>query len=173
MEQAKGTWDKGVPYDVIQNKLLNELKKAKSDLQKCYISILLIQLRNGSRISEAIRAYKQYLMNRERKQMVKLSKQRQYAARLMIIPDGVYVCHDLLEVDDKRLRERIRSFIRKIKIGGRPLNTHSLRYSFITKLLMDGVDSAIVSKITGHKNLNHMITYTQSKIAEKILEKVE
>ncbi len=49
------------------------------------------------------------------------------------------------------------------------LNTHSLRYAFITYLAKKGYDALTISKITGHKQLNHLITYLQSKRAEEVL----
>lgn len=162
-------WDAGIPYDSLLTKLLKAKKSAKSDIEKCYISILLIQLRNGSRISEAVRAYKQFLQDGKFDQFVRLSKQKTENYRKMKIPQDVTVCGELLDVDEKKLITRVRSFAKK-RLN---INTHSLRYAFITKLLEKGVESAIIAKITGHKNLNHIITYTQSKVAERILDEEE
>jgi len=52
------------------------------------------------------------------------------------------------------------------------INRHSLRYAFITYLLRKGISPSLIAKITRHKNLNYILTYTQQKTADKILEKL-
>lgn len=167
-------WDKGFDYETLYTILLRKINsKLTRPLTRCYLQILLIQLRNGSRISESVRAYKEFLVSKKREVFVKVSKKKRDEYRLMIIPPEVEVepnsvCYDLLEVDDKTLVNRIKSYAsQRLKI-----NTHSLRYSFITYLLKQGVNPAIISKITRHSRLDYILTYTQEKIGEEVLRKM-
>ncbi|MFP3287548.1 MAG: tyrosine-type recombinase/integrase [Acidilobus sp.] len=48
-------------------------------------------------------------------------------------------------------------------------STHSLRYAFISYLLRKGVSPSIVAKIVGHSSLDHILHYTEVKLAEEVL----
>ncbi|MEM4620564.1 MAG: hypothetical protein QW607_10170 [Desulfurococcaceae archaeon] len=163
-------WDRGLDYETIYIFLLRKMKnKTLKQRIRCYIQILLIQLRNGSRISEAVRCYKQFLTTGERELNIEVSKKKKKETRLMIIPPEIEVdetCYELLHIDDKKLINRIKTYAsQKLKI-----NTHSLRYAFITYLLRNGVNPAIVSKIIKHSKLDFILTYTQEKLAQEILK---
>jgi len=49
----------------------------------------------------------------------------------------------------------------------------SLRYAFVTYLLSKGVSPSFIARITGHRNLSHILTYTEMKTAEDILVNVK
>lgn len=163
-----GSWDRGVEYEYILNKLIRLINTEKSNKNKCYASILLIQLVNGGRISEAVRGYKEYLKTGKTELRVRVSKKKQEDLRLMIIPNNVVKCYDVSEIGDKELRDRVIYYCRKkLKV-----NTHSLRYSFITYLLRNNVSPAIISKITHHAKLDLILHYTQQKTAEGLLRNI-
>ena len=52
------------------------------------------------------------------------------------------------------------------------INTHSLRYARITHMLRN-ISPSIVAKITGHKKLDYILTYTQIKTAEEALRNIK
>jgi hypothetical protein len=52
-------WDKGVDYEYAYSKILRHLVKSRYPA-KCYDAVLLVQLRNGAKISEAVKAFKQF-----------------------------------------------------------------------------------------------------------------
>lgn len=161
-----GSWDKGVEYSALYHMLLRDILDASlSTKARCYSSILLIQLRNGLRVSEAVEAYKKHLVTGARELTVRVKKKKRGEERLVVIPSEVLKCMDLYHVDDHRLRERVRNYLYE-RYG---LNTHSLRYAFITHLLRNGVSPVIVAKITKHSTLDHILRYTQEKIARDIL----
>lgn len=167
-----GGWDKGLDFEATYARLLRKINSVKSDSTRCYLIIALIQLRNGARISEAIRAFKEWMRSGKSEIYVRVSKKKRYEDRLMIIPDEVeqyrLQCVDLVDVDDKILRERVRySLYYYFKI-----NTHSLRYSFITYLLKSGVNPAIVSKMIRHSRLDTLMHYVQQKESDNILRKL-
>jgi site-specific recombinase XerD len=132
----------------------------------------LIQLRNGSRISEAIRAFKEWVRSNKTELYVNVSKKKREEPRLMIIPNEIahyrLYCVDLLDVDDKVLRERVRATLYYYL----KLNTHSLRYAFITYLLKNNVNVAVVSKLIKHSKLDTLLHYVQVKEAEKVLREM-
>ncbi|MEM1909898.1 MAG: tyrosine-type recombinase/integrase [Thermofilum sp.] len=165
-------WDKGVDFEVAYERLLRLIKRERKPLPKAYAFILLIQLRNGSRVSEAVRAFKEYLLTGKREVEVPLSKKKRVEKRLMVIPDVEFdrsSAVDLLDVDDRLLAKRVKMYaLNRLKV-----NTHSLRYAFITYLLRQGVNPAVVAKITGHSKLDFILHYTQAKEAERVLKELE
>jgi integrase len=165
-------WDKGLDYESTYSRLLRKISSVKRDKTKCYLIIALVQLRNGSRISEAIRAFKEWIRTSKSELYVRVSKKKRHEDRLMIIPEEILqyrlLCIDLLDLSDKTLRERVRATLYyHLKI-----NTHSLRYAFITHLLRSGVNPAIVSKIVRHSRLDTLMSYVQVKESESVLRKM-
>ena len=162
-------WDKGVDYESMYARLLRKISSVKNDKTRCYLIIALIQLRNGSRISEAIRAFKEWIKTNKTELYIKVSKKRREESRLMIIPSEVahyrLLCVDLLDVEDRVLRERVRATLYYYF----KINTHSLRYAFITHLLRLGVNPALVSKVIRHSRLDTLLSYVQVKEADRIL----
>jgi len=164
-------WDKGLDYESTYSRILKHMVKAKYP-HACYDAILLTQLRNGSRISEAVRSFKEFLTTHAIEVSVRVSKRKDNAQRLMVIPrelinttNNINICKELLIYSDKRLIDRVKHYAKRVY----DFNTHSLRYAFITYLLRQGVNPAVVSKITGHKNINYVLAYTQEKVGVEVL----
>ena len=162
-------WDKGLDYESTYSKILKHLVRAKYP-GLCYDAILLTQLRNGSRVSEAVRGFKEFLATKAIEVSVRVSKRKDNALRLMVIPrelinTNIDICKQLLSVNDTTLINRVKDYVKRVY----DFNTHSLRYAFITHLLKSGVNPAVVSKITGHKNINYVLTYTQEKAGVEVL----
>jgi integrase len=164
-------WDKGLDYEVTYSKILKHMVKAKYP-HLCYDAILLVQLRNGSRISEAVRSFREFLTTHAIEVNVRVSKRKDNAQRLMVIPRelintniNIDICKELLIFDDEKLIDRVKHYAKRVY----DFNTHSLRYAFVTHLLKSGVNPAVVSKITGHKNLGYILVYTQEKAGVEVL----
>jgi integrase len=167
------TWDKGLDYETAYSVLLRKIHSAKNTKTRlCYFIIALIQLRNGSRISEAIRAFKEWVRTNRTELHVRVSKKKKPEERLMIIPSEItqyrLLCVDLLDIDDKVLRNRVRAVLHYYF----KWNTHSLRYAFITYLLRNNVNPAIVSKLVKHSRLDTLLKYVQEKEAERVLREI-
>jgi integrase len=166
-----GSWDKGVDYMTTYEMLLRYIKRTKHP-GKCYLIVGLIQLRNGSRVSEAVRAFKRWIYTGNQELHVDVSKKKHPEARLMIIPKEVEEyrreCLDIANVEDEVLVSRVKWALRYyLKI-----NTHSLRYAYITFLLREGVNPAIVSKLIHHSRLDTIMKYVQEKAGEEVLKKI-
>lgn len=170
--KIKGTWDYSVDFVEAKKTLVSAYKQLyDTNLMpyEAYVAILLIQLVNGCRIREAIRAFRTFIESGERE--FQLQAQKHGNIRFVIIPDVIKkkaTYNAVLTIDDEKLSARIRMFaLHYLKT-----NTHSLRYALISYLAKNGIDPAIIAKITGHKRLDRIITYTQTKDAIEMLRKL-
>lgn len=200
--KIKKGFDKGIDYEDIKDRLITEFKslsrklndnKIKSSKKKIlinklnYLIIACIQLRNGSRISEACMAFRMFMTNkhfdkevtvkiaksdsvRVTKEKEKIKKEARY--RNIIFPDWINhkktseseETKELLKC--KRLKKRTLDYLTKYF----ECNTHSLRYAYINYMLhVKKIEPNIVAKIVGHINTNMLVTYTQTKHVNEVL----
>jgi integrase len=170
-EKQPGSWDYNVDYEKAYRELAKLLRVENKGFTKCYTAIALIALRNGSRIGEAIEAFKEFLNTSKVKVYVSVEKHKKEDYRLMIIPkelveEDLSMCTPLIGKDKDIIRANVNRYLHR-RLG---INAHSLRYTFITYMLRKGVSPSIIAAITGHKNLNMILKYTERKEAEKVLE---
>ena len=169
-------WDKGLDYEKTYKKLVKLLNEYKSKngirnlTRLCYIIVLLTQLRNGSRISESFEFIRNIANNFKRQDIVRVRKHKTIEYRLMILPREVRK-NDILKIAGIINKTNINN----VKVWCREnlgFNTHALRYAFVSYLAKRGISPQIIAKITKHKNLNYIVTYTQEKLAEEILQQL-
>ncbi len=177
--RQKGTWDRGIDYDLLRKRLLRLYRRMreKAEGSKRYRKrlahtlVLMLQLRNGCRVSEAVEALQKMASTGQRKVMVRVRKtKKEEKERTVVLPKSVPDSDlRLIREDVKTITvDQVKSFAR-YNLG---INTHTLRYAFITHLTVEkGVQPNAVAKITGHVDLDHLITYTQQVKAEEILER--
>lgn len=163
-------WDRNIEYDIFLPKLLKTLPKLKGK-GKCYCSIAILQLTNGLRARESIMAFKYFLETGERKFQIMVLKQKREKYRPVRVPDEINnniraECYDLKDEDLLKLRDRYRMWLYKTF----KVNSHSLRYAFVTKMAEMGLSPMIIARITGHSELRYLITYTHKKLGEKALD---
>ncbi len=170
--KVEHTWDYSVDF-LEAKKVLTSAYKQFYDLSlmpyEVYVAILLVQLVNGARIGEAIRAFKTFVETGQREFQLQTAKHGNM--RFFIIPDVLKnrtTYRSFLTFSDYKIRARVRMFALKYL----RTNTHSLRYALISYLAKNAVDPAIIAKVTGHKKLDRIITYTQTKDAVEILRKL-
>lgn len=172
-------------YNSNERKLVNKL---------IYILISMVQLINGSRISEACKSFEMFIKNSsfDGKVMVKLSKSEttkytesgeEYKTKIryrkLIFPikwlenpvnkiDLLNVVKPYLKkIDRDVLRKRVLDYLRKYH----NCNTHSLRYAYINYMIYDQKNEpSLIAKHIGHSNLNQLIRYTQNKQADKLFD---
>jgi integrase len=181
------SFDRNVDYVKIKQELLNEIYNIinftdeTKFIRIVYIIICLIQLRNGSRISEAIKCFRSFVDDSTKyKFEIDLSKRRNNkTTRDFNIPEFIdtnilhlAIClttNDILTDDLNVVASRIRKYI---YVYHNKINTHSLRYAYINWLLTDNkVNINNVAKIVGHTTVNHIVRYTQNKKSKEILDK--
>jgi hypothetical protein len=166
------SWDYSVDF-LEAKKVLIYAYKQLFDMNlmpyEVYVAILLIQLINGSRIKEAIRAFKTFIEAGQRE--FQLQAEKHGNTRFFFIPDIIrnrLTYKSILTIDDEKLEARIRMFALKYL----RCNTHSLRYALISFLAKNAVDPAIIAKLTGHKKMDRIIQYMQTKDVVEILRKL-
>jgi integrase len=169
-ECVRRGWDACLEYKRAYAEILAHLYKT----QNPWDVILLVQLRNGSRIGEAIEAVKRFCSEGMTAVRVKVEKHRDpNDTRLMVLPEELRgtqgkeflfnACVRLAKV--KKSKNTIAMYTKKTY----GFSSHALRYAFITHLLKKGVSPSIIARITGHTSLNYILHYTELKTAEDIL----
>jgi len=157
-----------VDYEAWMKRFIRDLNRTKNP----NLVLAIIQLRNGLRVSETVRAYKYFLKHKSLEFEIEVSKRKKPEKRLVVIPEfllgWIDNCIEDLHKDDRQIYTRYWLFLYR-RYG---LNTHSLRYAFITYLLREGVSPSIVAKITKHRRLDYILTYTQEKVAEDVLRSI-
>jgi hypothetical protein len=197
---AKG-FDRDIDYIDIKKKLIKEVKCNYDNYisnprnvalgRLIYGIIACIQLRNGSRISEAVKSF--YLFNKrgiDSRVTVKISKSDAIKTkkdgtkkklkprfREIMFPDTWFDKHIFNVIADceetnkfltnTRLKKRVLDYL----LNNFNCNTHSLRYAFINYMLYDKKRPMNdVAKFVGHVNTNQLTTYTQLKNTNKIFD---
>lgn len=166
-------------------------KKEKKTHRLVYLLISLMQLYNGSRISEACDAFRQMIKDKifTEKVRVKISKSESIKYdkdgeefitkarfRYMIfplnwipiekIPENHLYC-DIKFIEDNRMKKRILSYL----LHHHQTNTHSLRYALINHMLYEKkVEPTLVAKHVGHSNTAQLVRYTQRIEADKLFD---
>lgn len=160
----------GLDFEQARRKLMKIIESNEyTQKEKLYASVLLIQLLNGLRVSEAWTSMQHFLTTKERDFQIKPGKRG--APRPVKIPEIVKQREEwkwILNVEPNRARKRLHYYA-KTFLG---TNTHSLRYALVGYLSGMGVSAQIIAKITGHKKLDRILQYTQSIQAEKILDEI-
>jgi integrase len=195
---AKG-FDRGVDFEDMKQRLIDKYEEIygfigtldtndkttfRININKLiYLHVAMTQLKNGSRISEACKAFRLFIKNKNfmDKVVVKISKSEcikykketkemfvtKRRNRQMKYPsDWVFLDYEksmeknLDGIDNDHLQQRVLDFMLK----NFQCNTHSLRYSFINYMLfVKKKEMALVAKFVGHTDVNNIVRYTQTK----------
>lgn len=203
LQIARG-FDRGVDYEPMKQKLVECYNKLVDDIEDfkkheniskiiysrvIYILVAMIQLRNGSRISEACNAMKMFChkKNFDDKVVVKIAKSEsiKYKNGEMFVTKPrnrkiVFPLQWLEKFDQDMIINTFNTFIPFKRLKKRVLdyllihhkcNTHSLRYACINYLIYDMKRPLNdVAKFVGHVDLSMLTKYTQQKNCEKIFE---
>jgi len=188
-------WDLGLDYERIYKRLVKELKEIRGRrgkralARRTYLVVLLTQLRNGSRVGEAINAVIEFYKQKKNIVEVRVEKKKREEYRKMVLPKEI--TREDLEIagprllalvdkynsredlSDKEKNNRITATISNWAKKYLKINTHSLRYAFITYLIKKGYPASLIAKMTHHSKLDMILNYTQQKTADKILEDLD
>jgi len=191
MNELNYSFDKNLDYEIIKERISNKIieliidlhldrnDKKLQALSNC--TIALIQLVNGSRISEAIKATEYFVRNKHKQSMyVKISKRQDLANRVMKLPnevdlfilEAIGITFNTYDIENKDHMAKLSSKVRTYLYDHfDKINTHSLRYALINYLaIKKNVPLNLVSKIVGHKSMNQLVSYTQNKHVDNMLE---
>lgn len=174
-KNGKIEWDKNIDLDVFYETAKKEIQKLlppenkKEYARLGYWVILVIQATNGLRISEAVDGFKKWLKEGDRFPSVKVRKKRNVEEYVTIkIPKIVKdeyrgFLEDYMFIDESKIVNRVKKFA---SVNG--INTHSLRYAWITKKLKEGANPAIVAKAVRHSSVNMIMRYVQKMKADEL-----
>lgn len=181
----KSNWDMDLNFKDTYDQLVNDYKKALVELKDgnitanrqkklLYITIGLITLRNGLRQSEAVESLKEIILSNSDKVQVKVLKRKDNFYRSVYLPSDLQLS-DLDFIKDIVLNSNISktnvSHFFKTNYG---YNPHSLRHCFVSEMIINrNIDSIVLSKITGHKNISTLVNYTSQKKADYLLKELE
>jgi len=183
-QKKKGYWDMGLDFVGTLRRFKDDLKRL--EIQKryyeevknmpppphvrvnlAYTSILLIQLANGARISEAVEATYKFLEDGFREQEVRVRRKNRDEYRLIIIPREVKRSYlgALIDWEFRRVLQNIRVFT-GAHYG---FNTHSLRYAFINYAGTEkGLPPQLIARIT---RLSRLDMLSEREPSNRDLEK--
>lgn len=181
IDNINGTFDKGVNYsdahkkfsDGINNLYSKDYINQHEIKRLAYLVISLIQLQNGSRISETIEATRLFISDLELKiAVITIAKRKDGFRRKILLPE--LITSDILERIKLEIKndsvEELSKKIRMFLTRHYGWNTHSLRYALINYLAIEKKTPInLVSKLVGHKNINQILTYTQNKHVDELL----
>lgn len=203
-------FDRNIDFNTIKTKLIEVFNKTVSEINTLdendryykskrrklynrliYIIVANIQLINGSRISEACNAFKDFVKkdNYIEKVIEKIAKSESikykkdgekfttkaryrhmiFPHKWITIPDNMkeLISYFNKKIDVVVLKKRVLDYLLK----HHNCNTHSLRYAFINYMLYKEKKEAIlVAKHVGHSSVAQLVRYTQKKEADKIFE---
>lgn len=179
--KEKRSWDMGLDYHKTERTLRRAFEYRRDLADKfdrkgitlTKVSALYTQLVNGSRISEACEALKKFHETGDREVKVRIAKQSEEQIekqgyiryREMLIPELIKRKH----IQPEQLEpSKITSYC--INVFG--FNTHSLRYAFIGMMSSKGIAPQVIANITGHRNLEHIIEYSQKVQANELHQEV-
>jgi hypothetical protein len=200
-------FDRDVDYLPMKNNLINDFHlnykkylgkfKKRSGSALIYLLIVMIQLRNGSRISEAITAFKLFIeKGYEEKVIVKIAKSggikyihNKDGAKEQIITkerfrkimfpvswikiDNINNLFNKLKNTHNKViyKPKIKLSVIHFMLNHYQSNTHSLRYAFINYMLyQEKRPIPDIAKFVGHQGTNQLVTYTQLKNVDQIFD---
>lgn len=166
-------------------------KKRKRGHKLLYLLISMIQLFNGSRISEACKAFRIMMETRnfEDKVKVKISKSEsikynkdgeQFTTKARYrfiafplgwvskkdVPENHIYCY-IFYVKEDAIKTRVLNYLLK----HHECNTHSLRYAYINHMLYEKkTEPTLVAKHVGHSSTAQLVRYTQRIESDKLFD---
>jgi integrase len=166
-------------------------KRRKLYNRTIYLLVAMIQLINGSRISEACYAFKDFIEKDDltekvvekiaKSESIKYKKDgKKYITkaryRHLIFPHKWITLSDTTKseimyfsnkIEPEVLKKRVLDYLLK----HHDCNTHSLRYAFINYMLYkEKKEATLVAKHVGHSSVAQLVRYTQKKEADKLFE---
>lgn len=197
------SWDKKLDYRKTEKTFIGDLKNLDKERDYCvikgkpvprnvklhltYVSILLTQIRNGARISEAVDGIIKFTEDKNRIQKIRARKRKKKVKvldkdekwtgeykivgrdvdRLIVIPKEVKVRY--LDGLQGKIFEQVRNGACLYMFNHYKANTHSLRYSFILEQTRLGKPVQYITKMIRHTNIGQIMSYINEEEADKLL----
>ncbi|MEE9215766.1 MAG: hypothetical protein V3U54_13505 [Thermodesulfobacteriota bacterium] len=168
------TWSKGLDYDS-EVERLQALVAAHNGKPKGYFAILLTQLVQSLRISEAVDALMKWAKAKKNTDLVQIRVRK----RKDVYWRDVYIPKSILD-NSRSIKRILNKFEFSDNLVGRVrkfasyhlYNSHALRHAGITKQGDMGIPDQVIAVGTGHKKVEHIRIYTQREAARKVLKEM-
>lgn len=185
-DREPGSWAVRASFEEIANHITSEFETTKNMILErkvsgltyqrllrrlVYLSVLLIQLRNGCRVGEAVEALSKFVETGESEVYVRVEKKRgERVMRKIFRPKNLTdEVLDLLRGVEVR-KELVKDWASH-RFG---INTHAIRHAFITYLVTEkDINPAIVARIIEWGNLNMLLKYIAKREAENVLKSLD
>jgi len=167
-------WDRNLDFDTEKYKLESRIQETKYNRSlRAFYCIFLVQLVNGAMIGESVAAALQWSDNGKIEQRVQVEKRKDKYIRLIIIPVTVRQQKGMRTEFEKLRTQYVNLANTACRIAKERLgyNSHALRYAFINGMAKK-LPPQQIAKLTGHKNLNMILHYTQTREAEQRLREI-
>ncbi len=195
------SFDRGADYHDMKEKFIKEYKivfdtkildskEYKSKINKLvYLNIAMIQLKNGSRVSEASLAFNAFLnamIHKEYKskvtvkisksQAIKTNKQGEKFEtkarfRQIAFPEWIKIENPKELLDHLIVMKNVKNNVLNYLLRRFEINSHTLRYSFINYAMTEKqTPLPILARFIGHANINQLVTYSSKKEADKLFD---
>lgn len=168
------SWGKELDYDKEVEKLKNLIATSKGK-QKAYYSILLVELTQSCRVSEACDAMLKWAKNKKLTEFVKVKtrKRKDTYWREVFIPKSI-------REDSKSIKRILNQFELSPQFIDNVVhfalyhlsNTHAYRHAGITHQGEMNIPDQVIARGTGHKKVEHIRIYTQRSAAVKVLKEM-
>ena len=156
--------------------LWNKLKRDFLRKPTLTLAAAIIALANGRRVGEAINALTEWLKSgaKAKSVQVKIEKKRATSedrVATVYIPQLLFQQRERLLELFKRKKSVTRFGVYRLLRRRYRINTHTLRYMFITHMAFDaGLDATIIAQMIHYSNLSMLLRYTSKQRAERELE---
>ena len=173
-EKLVHTWSRDLDYDS-EVERLKTLVAANKGKQRGYFAILLTQLAQSCRISEAVDALMKWAKAKKNTDLVQIRVRK----RKDVYWRDVYIPKSILD-NSRSIKRVLNKFefsdnlvdnVRKFA-SYHLYNTHALRHAGITYQGMKGTPDQVIAVGTGHKKVEHIRIYTQRSAARKVLKEM-
>jgi integrase len=179
------SWDYNLDFKSTYKLLVSEISDIRRILNSGNITINkikkftnlivgLTQLRNGSRVGEAIEGIKIFCIDKSKRvSQVRVQKRKDDYFRKIVLPDEI--AKEDLDVINNYVLERSENKVLFVVSLSKffqkhfKFSTHALRYSWISYMAYLNEPAQLIAKVTGHKTLNLILHYTQRKLADLLL----
>jgi len=182
------SWDKHLKYEEWVKKFENEIrrlkkekeyadfknvKKPRTELHLAYNSILLTQLMNGSRISETIEALLKFAADKKHEhcQYTGAKKRRRNKKDRIIIIPNIVTSNFISYIKDRSVKQ-IQNGVMLFAMNRWKINTHSLRYAFVSYQNRKGTPASVTAGIMRHTNVGMIEHYSRDEEADELFKEM-
>lgn len=145
-----------------------------------YLAVLLIQIRNGCRVGEAVEALQKFISSKERVVYVRVEKKwKKDKETKETIPLNIkrrVVRPSKLTDDDLDLIASVEVKKHNVvswasnRLG---INTHAIRHAFITHAAKRGINPSLIAKIIKWNDLQVLLEYIREEEADEMLDELD